>query len=377
MKIEIAEIRSKKELKEFVKFPNVLYKDCEYFVPAIFRKEMFTLNKKKNPAFEFCDARYWMAYIDNKPVGRIAGIINHIYNEQKNVKQIRFGWFDVVDDKEVAGKLLDCVEEWGRSQKMEEIFGPIGFISFDPSGILVEGFDKMQTPFGTYNYPYYNNLLVEKGYVKEVDWLEYRIKVPELIPERITKGAELVKKRYELTDVQIDHKKDVLEYVDELFTILNKAYNNLFGFSELTPAVIENLKNDFYSLINPDYVSIIKNKNDEIIAFGIAVPSLGQALKKAGGKLFPFGFLHLAKAIKKHDSVDLLLIGVRPDYRKRGVHSIIFLKQMKVMMRNGVKSVNVTKTLEENIDVANLWEGYDYVMTKRTRGMRKGQGGRF
>ena len=366
MNILIKEVKTNKDLKAFIKFPNDLYKDCPYFVPSLNSKEIDTLSKDKNPAFEFCESRYWLAYADNKVIGRVAGIINNIYNKKHNTKFIRFGWLDFIEDEEVCKALLQTVENWGREIKAEFIHGPYGFISFDKSAALIEGFDELATPFANYNYPYYNTFISNLGYNKEVDWVEFSIKMVNELPPKLLKSAEIIADRYKLRNALFNNKKDVLKYTADLFELLNTAYGDLLGFVELNPKVIEKIKKEFSMLLKPDYVSIILNELDEPIGFGIAVPSLSKTLRKVKGRLFPFGFLHLLMA-GKSDVINLLLIGVRPDYQNKGVHSLIFTKTIPAFLRDGVKTVEVTRSLETNNKVTQLWSGYESRIHKRSR----------
>jgi hypothetical protein len=263
MGLIIKEISTKKELKEFIKFPDKLYSGNQFYVPAIHEKELQTLSFDKNPAFEFCRAKYWIAYEDGVIVGRIAGIINNKYNEKHNVKYTRFGWLDFVDDKKVLMLLFQAVRRWALSQRMEYIHGPLGFSSFDASGILVDGFDEMPTSFANYNFPYYPKLIEELGYKKDVDWVEYNVKVPKTVPEKFLKGAELVKQRHNLHSAIIRNKKDLLKYSDDVFNLLNAEYNELYAFTELSKKQIEALKKQFAAILQPEYVSIILNSTND------------------------------------------------------------------------------------------------------------------
>ncbi|OQA90880.1 MAG: hypothetical protein BWY27_00739 [Bacteroidetes bacterium ADurb.Bin234] len=367
MPIIIKEVQSKKELCAFIKFPFKLYKHSKYYVPPLISKEMKTLDKRKNPAFEFCEARYWMAFRDNVIVGRIAGIFNYAINKKYDKTFIRFGWFDFIEDQDVVNALLFEVEKWGIEKNAEMVNGPLGFISFDPTGVLVEGFDEIPTSYATYNYPYYDKLIKNYGYVKDADWIEFNIKVPERMPEKILKVSALIKERYKLRNLEFTTKNEALKYTDLLFNLLNDIYGDLPGYIKLTPAVKDNIMKELNSLFLPDYLSIIINEKDEPVAFGIVTPSISGALQKARGKLFPLGLFYILKAIKSHKVADLLLIGVRPDYQNKGVHSIIFEKNLQSLINHKVKEVEVTRTLENNSKLTNIWGPYEYRQHKRAR----------
>ncbi len=367
MSLIIKEISTNKEIKEFIKFPDKLYSGNKFYIPAIHAKELHTLSLDKNPAFEFCRAKYWLAIKDKTIVGRIAGIINYKYNEKHNINYARFGWLDFVDDLAVLMLLLQTVEKWAINEKMGSIHGPLGFSSFDCSGILTEGFDEMPTSFAHYNFPYYPKLIEEFGYKKDIDWVEYNVKVPESVPEKFIKGAELVKKRYKLHSAKLNKKKDILRYSDDLFRLLNEEYKDIYAFSELTKRQIEQLKKQFVSILRPEYVSIILNTTNEVIAFGITIPSLAKAQQKSKGKLFPFGFIHVMRALRKNETIDSLLIAVQKDYQNKGVNGIIFNDIMSAFIKNGITNLESTRELENNLKVNNLWNKFEHRQHKRTR----------
>ncbi len=254
MNLIIKEISTKKELKKFVKFPDSLYSGNKFYIPAIHSIELQTLSFDKNPAFEFCRAKYWLAIMDGEIVGRIAGIINEKYNERHDIKYARFGWLDFVEDKNVLKLLLETVENWAVNEKMENIHGPLGFSSFDASGILTEGFDEMPTSFAHYNFPYYPELIEELGYKKDVDWVEYNVRVPKSVPEKFIRGTEIVRKRYNLHSAILKTKKDLLKYSADLFNLLNAEYKDLYSFTEFSTRQIEALKKQFVSILIPEYV---------------------------------------------------------------------------------------------------------------------------
>jgi GNAT superfamily N-acetyltransferase len=367
MEIIIKEVTDPKDLNLFIKFPDNLYKGCKYFVPAIHRNQFSTLSKETNPAFEHCEARYWLAFSENEIVGRVAGIINHRYNQERKSGYVRFGWLDFIEDEKVLMALLQQVEKWATEKRLQYCHGPLGFTSFDASGVLVDGFDEWPTSFGHYNYPYYDKMLKNAGYEKDIDWVEFNIKVPAVLPPKVLTSADLIARRYSLRNAPLKNKTDIGKYADEVFKLLNTVYKDIYGFSTLNQAQIANLTKEFLSFLHPDYVSFILNEKDEIVAFGIVMPSLAKALKKAGGKLFPFGILHILYALHNNDTVDMLLIGVRPDYQNKGVHALIFSKIGQTLIRKGIKQVETNRELENNQKVQQLWAGYELRQHKRAR----------
>lgn len=367
MDVLLKEVLTQKDLEVFIRFPDQIYKGSQYYIPALHSNQKATLSSGKNPAFEYCEARYWLAFDGPKAVGRIAGIINHRYNEERNQKFMRIGWLDFIENQNVLEVLLGVVEGWAREKGMEHMHGPLGFTSFDASGVLIDGFEEWPTSFGKYNFSYYDPMLQKAGYNKDVDWVEYNIKVPDQLPPRLPAAAEIVKKRYGVRQANLKSKKDILKYAHEVFYLINQAYGHLYGFSSLTEKQIENLINEFFSLIHVDYVSIVLNEKDEIVSFGIVMPSLTKALKKANGKLFPFGILRIMAALRYNDTVDMLLIGVRPDYQGKGVHVLLFEKIFKTFKDRGIKHVETTRELEDNQKVQQLWAGYETRLHKKAR----------
>ena len=370
--IQIKEVTTKKDLRTFVHFPNQLYKGNPYYVPQIESMDRDTLTPAKNHAFEVCEGKYWLAYNEKgEVVGRVAGIINHRYNEKTGEKSCRFGWIDFIDDKEVSKALINTVERYAREKGMDVISGPMGFLEFDPAGVLVEGFDKLPTAYGKYNAPYYEAHLTELGYVKDTDYVEYRILVPEVIPDRYARMAELVSIKNSLHQAVFHNRSELEPYLDGLFRCLNSGYSDLHGFSELSPGQCEDLKKQFLSNINVDYVSIVLDADDQVIGFGVALPSLSTAMQKAKGRLFPFGFIHILRALRKNDTIDLLLIAIEEKYKNKGVNAMIFDKFAQGITKNGIKYIESTRELEDNTSVQNLWRYLEHNLTKRARTYRK------
>jgi GNAT superfamily N-acetyltransferase len=363
----LKEVISTEDLMAFIRFPDRLYRDVTHYVPALHRGQRDTLSKEKNPAFEHCEARYWLALKDGRVAGRIAGIVNHRYNEERGTRLVRFGWLDFEEDPAVLRLLLQAVEDWGREKGMDGVHGPLGFTSFDPSGVLVEGFDEWPTSFGRYNFPYYDALLKEAGYRKDVDWVEYIIRVPSVMPEKVIQAARLIGQRYRVRQADIRSRKDALKYAGQIFELLNQVYAGLYAFSTLTPRQVDGLIREFITMIHHDYVSVVLNERDEVVAFGLVMPSLVRALKRSRGKLFPLGWLRILRALRYNDKVDMLLIGVRPDYQGKGVHSLVFDKIGRTYYKRGIRTIETTRELELNTRVNQLWAGYEPRQHKRAR----------
>lgn len=366
--ITIKEVTTKRELKSFVHFPNALYKSNPYYVPQIESMDCDTLKPKKNHAFEVCEGKYWLAYNgEEEIVGRVAGIINHKYNEKTGEKTCRFGWIDFIDDRNVSKALMDTIEQYARANGMETISGPMGFMEFDAAGVLVEGFDKLPTAYGKYNAPYYESHLTALGYAKETDYVEYLIKVPEVIPERYARMAELVSIKNSLRQAPLSNRKDLMPYLKGVFKCLNGAYAELHGFSELSDGQCEDLKKQFVTNINIDYVSIVLDSEDEVVGFGVALPSLSKAMQKANGSLLPFGWMHILKALRQNDTIDLLLIAINEKYKNKGVNAMIFHKFAQGITKNGIRFIESTRELEDNTSVQNLWRYLEHDLIKRAR----------
>ncbi len=365
---KIKEVNTRKELKAFVHFPNALYKNNPVYVPQIESMDLDTLTPEKNHAFEVCESKYWLAYDEKGTmVGRVAGIINRKYNEKTGKKICRFGWIDFIDDRNVSKALIDTIERYAKEKGMDTINGPMGFLEFDPAGVLVEGFDKLPTPYGKYNAPYYEKHLTELGYAKDADYVEYLIKVPEVIPDRYERMAQLVSVKNGLHQAEFHNRAELHPYLDGLFRCLNSAYAALHGFSDLSEGQCEDLKKQFLTNINVDYVSIVLDADEQVVGFGVALPSLAKAMQKAKGSLFPFGWLHMLKALKHNDTIDLLLIAIDEKYKNKGVNAMIFHKFAQGITKNGIKFIESTRELEDNTSVQNLWRYLEHDLTKRAR----------
>lgn len=372
MKATIKEVSSQKDLRQFVHYPNELYKDNAFYVPTLESGDLATLDPKKNHAFEFCEGKYWMAYDgQGNIVGRIAGIINRQYNEKTGVDFARFGFMDFVDDDEVVDALFDTVEAWAREKGMKVMNGPLGFLEFDASGVLVAGFDELPTAYGKYNFPYYEPQLLRRGYVKDTDWVEYSVTMPDDISDWFSRTAKLVATRYKLHQADISSKKKMVSYFPQCIELLNDTYRNLHGFSELSKGQADDLIAQFVPNLNTDFVSIILDEDDKPVAFGISMPSLSRAMQKANGKLFPFGFIHILHAIRHNDTLDLLLIGIDEKYKGKGVNAMIFDKIAPFIKSYGIRHLETTRELEDNTSVQNMWNRFETRLHKRARCYKK------
>ncbi|OJV37906.1 MAG: hypothetical protein BGO29_12460 [Bacteroidales bacterium 36-12] len=368
MSVVIKKVETNRELKKFVWFGINMYKDCKYAAPPLMMDDYMNLSKGNNPALEFCETVYFLAYKDNKIVGRIAGIIQPVANETWNHNNARFGWVDFIDDNEVSEALFKAVSDWAKSKGMDHLHGPLGFTDFDNEGALVEGYDKMGTLATIYNHPYYIEHYERLGFVKEVDWKEYLVTVPEIFPEKFFKFSEIVKQKYNLRPVKLKSKKTVVKlYAKKIFDLLNEAYEVLFGFTKLNEAQIYFYIKLYFSFFRLDTVVLVVNDKDDLIALGIAMPSFTKALQKAKGSLFPFGWWYMLRALQKNDLLDLYLMAVHPDYQNKGVNSILFAEMMVNAAKNGYKLAETNPELETNIKMSSQWSSFEHVNHKRRR----------
>jgi len=357
--IKIKRVKSKSDLSKFISFPNKLYKGNKYRVPQLDMYEKKSLDHKKNPAFEFCEAKYWLAYKENEIVGRIAGIINHKSNEIWKEKNLRFGWIDFIDDINVSSALIKTVEDWARQKGMTAVHGPLGFSDMDLEGMLVEGFDEMATQATIYNYPYYPVHLEKLGYVKDVDWVQLEVKIPKQVPDKIKRISKLVQEKYGLNLLTVKSAKEIRPYTKSMFTTLNDSFKDLYGFVPLTDKQIEDYTEQYFSMVNPKYIGFVVDKNEKVVAFGIGFLSLSKALMKAKGKLFPFGFIHLLKAMRKNDTLDLLLHSVRPEYQGKGVPAIFYENMTQACIDTGVHTAITSYIIEDNKPSLQMFNPYE------------------
>lgn len=369
--ITIVEAASKKLLLEFVKFPFSLYKNNPYWVPPLINEELESFDKTKNPAFETAEATFYLAYKNDKIVGRIAAIINWNEVNDQQKKKVRFGWWDVIDDIDVTKVLLEKVYELGRKNNLEYVEGPIGFSNLDKVGVLTEGFDQVGTMITWYNHAYYKEHLEQLGYVKEKEFIESIFPFKNVKPEFFLKAQELIKKRYELKSLNFTKTAEIMPYVDKMFDLFNASYANLSSFVAITSIQKEYFKKKYISFINPEYIKFVMDKNDEIVAFSIVMPSFTEALQKAKGKLFPFGFYHLLKAKKQSKDVVFYLIGVAPEYQSKGVTAIIFDEYYRTFTKRGIINCIRTPELAENHAIHNLWKNFDPIIHCRRKTFRK------
>lgn len=369
--IKIKEVQTKSQLSDFIRFPDKLYAGNKFRVPQLHVYEKSILSPDKNPAFEFCEAKYWLAYKNDKITGRIAGIINKKANEVRKENMARFGWIDFIDDTEVSGTLIKTVEEWGRSKGMTKVQGPMGFSDMDLEGMLVEGFNEVSTQAVLYNYSYYPVHLEEHGYLKDADWLQFEIKVPEKVPEKIKRVSEIVQKKYNLRPLKVKNAKELLPYAKKMFDTLNESFKDLYGFVALTEKQVEFYIKQYFSMINPDFVCFVIDPNDQVAGFGISFASLSEAMIKAKGKLFPFGFIHLLLAMRKNDKVDMLLQGVRPEYQNKGIPAIFFTEMMQAYIDSGIKTAISSHALETNKSAFLMFIDFEHRQHLRRRSYAK------
>jgi len=363
----IKEVTTLRELRAFIRFPNRLYRGNPYWVPSLFMDDYQTFRRDKNPAFDYCEARYWLAYRGREIVGRIAGIYNGEHVEKWQQPYMRFGWPDFVDDPDVSAALFQQVESWAKEKGLTAVHGPLGFTDLDREGMLVEGFDEVGTMATFYNYPYYPAHLEKLGYVKDVDWMEYEIVVPPEINPTIARIADVMLRRYNLRYLEAKSKKDILPYVHQVFELLNEAYQHLYGVVPLTERQIDYYKEMYFGLISPEFVPIVLDEHDRVVAFGITMPSLSKALQKSDGQLLPFGWFHLLRAMRKMDRADLYLIGVHPEYQGKGVNAIMMNAINEVFVRRGITRAESNPELETNQNVQGQWKYYETRQHKRRR----------
>ena len=367
MQIEIKEVTNNKQLKAFIDLPYRLYKGNACFVPALRFDESATLRRDKNPAFDYCEARYWLAYKGDRVVGRVAAILNHSFIEKWQNKYMRFGWIDFEEDPRIPEALMKMVENWAKEKGMTAVHGPMGFTDLDHEGMLVEGFDQLGTLATIYNYPYYPKMIEALGFQKDVDWVEYKIKLPDTVPEKLEKIAGIVEKRYDLHFVRAKKAKQILPYAKAIFDLINSAYSDLYGVVPLTDKQIQNYTKQYFSFIRTDFVPLVVDNTGKLIAFGVSMPSLSLALQKAKGSLFPFGVLHILKSIKKNDLADLYLVAVDKAYQGKGVNAMLMHELCKSFLKNGIKYAESNPELELNKQIQAFWQYFDVVQHKRRR----------
>jgi hypothetical protein len=374
MSIEIKEVRDKKDLKAFVKLPFSLYKENPMWIPQLIRDDMEIFDKAKNPAFEYSDSRLFLAYKDGKPAGRIAAIHNRAANEKYQTKNLRFGWIDYVDDAEVVAALFAAAEGWARDLGLETLTGPHGFCDLDPQGMLVEGFDQLPTIAGYYNYPYYQKLIEDLGYAKEIDYVEFRAQVPKdmsAFPEKLVRLADRILERGNLRLLKFAKKKDILGRAVELFHLLDEAFDEIYGSVPLTERQIHYYVKKYFSFVDKDLIQAVVNDKDEMIGFMIAMPSLSNAFRKANGRLLPLGWWHLLRAFKNTEVLDFYLAGIKKQYRGMGVDLLMVVNIARAAVAKGFRFTESNQELETNNKIQAQWKYFNPVQHKRKRIFKK------
>lgn len=375
MAVEIRKLEpTKKELLKFIHFPiDVLYNDSTCYVPDLVSDMLSTFLPSENPAYEFCESAFFMAYRDGKPVGRIAGIINSLVNQREQKQEGRFGFVDFIDDEEVVDALMRAVEQWAKEKGMTCLTGPLGFTDMDPEGCLIEGFDQLGTQATIYNYPYYPKHFERLGFVKDVDWVEFKVIVPEQIPEKMVKIGNIVQHRFNLHLVKMNSTKELVKkYGNEIFALINESYDSLFGYSPLSEKQVKHYINVYLPFLPLDHISLVADANEKLVGVGISVPSLSRALIKSRGRMLPFGWYHMLKAIKHEGRiVDLLLIAVAPEYQSKGVNSLFFVDLIPAFNKRGYEWAETNIELENNENVQKQWQYFDIKQHKRRRAFTK------
>jgi len=365
--IIIKEALNQKDYLAFVKFPFELFKNNPYWVPPLIKDELETIDPELNPIYKNATARFFLAYKGNKLVGRIAAMINWIEVNEIKKKKVRFGWFDFIDDINVSEKLLEQVISFGKEHQLNFIEGPVGFSNLDKAGLLIEGFKEQNTMITLYNEPYYSKHLESLGYEIAAKWVEFEIKIFdfESSPEKVKRFSKLVMNRYNLTLLNFKSRKEIIPYVDEMFSLLDKTYNQLQTYVPIQGYQIENYKNRFLKFINPDYIKCIVDQKGKLICFSITMPSFTRALKKINGKLTLFNAYHLIKAMRFNKRASFYLIGVHPDYQNKGITAIIFNEMQKLFNKQNITTVETNPELEENTAIQKLWKNYEHRLHKR------------
>ena len=367
------EVKTKKEYHAFFTFPFTLYKGCDQWVPPITNEEKAIFNRAKNPVFENADAKLFVVKNGKQIVGRIAALINWIEVKEQAKTKVRFGWYDTIDDLDVSRMLIEAVHSWGKQNGLTYLEGPMGFSNMDKAGVLVQGYEYKNTMITWYHYPYQKKHLEDLGLVKQAEWVEFQIKIfkAEDAPEKVKKYAELISRRYELSALEFSTRKELVPYVDKMFDLLNKTYNNLQSFVPIQPYQIAHYKEKYFSYIHPKFIKCVADKSGNLIAFAITMPSFSEALKKVNGSLYPFGFLHILRALRKNNRASFYLIGIDPAYQNKGVTAILFDAIQKMFNAQGITDVETNPELEENNSIQLMWKNYEHELHKRRRTYKK------
>jgi GNAT superfamily N-acetyltransferase len=373
MAVKIVEAKDKSSLKDFVKFNIKLYEGNPYHVPGLVDDELMTLSRKKNPAFDFCESIYYLAYRDDKIVGRIAGMINHKANETWKQQYARFGFVDFIDDEEVSTALFHAVEQWAESKGMNGLQGPLGFTDLDHEGLLVWGFDQLGTMATAYSFPYYMEHIEKLGYTKDQDWNEFLVRMPKVIPEKHRRISEIVLKKYGLKIKKFKRTKEIWPYAKKIFELWNEAYRPLYGYSELSNKQIEYYIKMYIPMLRLNLVTlVIREADDAVVGLAITLPSLSRALQKAKGYLLPFGWVHLLRALYgKNNTVDLYIMGVLPEYQNKGVNALLFYDLIPIYNKIGYEFAESNPELEINFKMQSQWEDFDVKHHKTRRAFIK------
>lgn len=374
MSIEIRSVSpDRKELKKYVKFGIDLYRGNDCYVPPLIFEEIETLMPSKNPAFDFCEAQSFMALRDGVPAGRITAIINRVVNERTGKREARFGFVDFVDDAEVVDALFRAAEEWSRQRGMTEMAGPMGFTDMDHEGMLIDGFDELGTMATIYNYPYYPVHMERMGYKPDVDWVEYRMTVPDSVPDKYLRIASLVERKYGFKTLHYTSRSRLkADYGRAIFDLINVAYDGLYGYSPLSDRQIDYYIDKYLGILRLDCISVVVDKDGKLVAFGISIPSFSRALQRSGGRLWPLGWYHLLKAIHgKNDVVDLMLVAVSPEYQNMGVNAMVFADLLPTYIKNGYKFAESNLELADNASVQLQWQYFERRQHRRRRAFRR------
>lgn len=363
----IKQVVSENDLTNFIKFPMELYKNNPNFVPPLINEEKNIWNKDENPALLYSVAKQFLAYKNNKIVGRIAVMINNKEAQELGIKKVRFGWIDFIDDEEVSKALINEAIKYAKENQINKIEGPMGFTNLDKAGMLIMGFDRLATMIGIYNFEYYPKHLEKFGLVKEKEWVEFELQFPDVLPEKIEKFSALIAQKYKLRTLKFNNKKEILPYVEPMFKLLDETYKSLSTYTPISDEQIKSYKEKYFSFIDKDYITCVADENNDLVAFAITMPSYSKALQKAKGKLFPFGWWHFLQAGKKNDRANFYLIGIHPEYQRRGVTSMIFKAIQMNLKSKGIKFLETNPELEENKNVQVLWQDYHPVHHKSRR----------
>ncbi len=365
--VSIIEVKTASQLKQFVRFPMDLYKNNPYYVPSFINDEINIWNADENPALQYSEAKQYLAYKNDRIVGRIAVLINHKEEKELGIRKVRFGWIDFIDDEEVSRALIQKAIDYAKEKNIDKIEGPMGFTNLDKAGMLIKGFDKLATMIGIYNHEYYPQHLERLGLAKEKEWVEFELVFPETLPDKIHKFNELISQKYHLKVLNFKTKEEILQYVDPMFDLLDETYKHLSTYTPISDEQRKTYKEKYFKLIDKDYIVCVADESDQLVAFAITMPSYSKALQKSKGKLLPLGWWHFLRAGKKNDRANFYLIGIHPDYQRRGVTSIIFKEIWKIFRKKGVKYLETNPELEENKSVQLLWQDYNPVNHKRRR----------